>query len=66
MLGNIGGDYFAAPWLKLSYTLGADYLADERLEGAPQALSDVSAGGRVTEGKIVSYLLDHNLSATAN
>ena len=66
VLGNIGGDYLAAPWLKLSYTLGADYLADERLEGAPQASSDVSAGGRVTEGKIVSYLLDHNLSATAN
>jgi TonB-linked SusC/RagA family outer membrane protein len=66
VLGNIGGDYLATSWLKLAYSLGADYLADERLEGAPQASSDVSAGGRVTEGKIVSYLIDHNLTATAN
>jgi hypothetical protein len=66
VLGNIGGDYLATSWLKLSYSLGADYLADERLEGALQASSDVSAGGRVTEGKIVSYLIDHNLTASAN
>ena len=65
IFGNITAEYLATPWLRLNYTLGADYSNDERLEGAPQASSDVSAGGRITEGKIINYQVDHNLTATA-
>jgi TonB-linked SusC/RagA family outer membrane protein len=66
VFGNIGAEWVATNWLRLNYTLGADYSNDERLEGAPQASSDVSAGGRVTEGNITTFLIDHNLTATAN
>ena len=63
-LGNIGLEYNPIQWLRLNYTLGADYWNDERLEGAGQQSSDVSAGGRVTEGTVVNFQLDHNLTAT--
>jgi TonB-linked SusC/RagA family outer membrane protein len=62
--GNIGVEYSALEWLRVNYTLGADYWNDERLEGAGQQSSDVSAGGRVTEGNVVNFQLDHNLTAT--
>lgn len=65
VFGNITAQFLPRPWLTLGYTLGADYSGDERLEGAPQASSDVSAGGRVTEGKIVDYQLSSDLTATA-
>ena len=65
-LGNIGAEYQALSWLKFNYSLGADYANDERLEGCPQECSDVAAGGRITEGKIVNYQIDHNLTGTAN
>src|SRR6185295_12515439 len=48
------------------YTLGADYSNDERLEGCPAECSDVATGGRITEGKLVDYQIDHKLSGTAN
>jgi TonB-linked SusC/RagA family outer membrane protein len=63
--GNISTEWLPSTWLKVNYTLGADYATDERLEGAPQASSDVSAGGRITEGSITNFELDHNLSGTA-
>lgn len=63
--GNINADYIANSWLKFNYTLGADYSNDERLEGCPAECSDVAAGGRITEGKIVDYQIDHNLTGTA-
>jgi TonB-linked SusC/RagA family outer membrane protein len=66
VFGNAAIDYAPLGWLSMRYTLGADYSNDERLEGAPQESSDVSAGGRVTEGTITTFQLDHNLSATAN
>jgi len=31
--GNVNAEYLATSWLKFNYTLGADYAADERLEG---------------------------------
>jgi TonB-linked SusC/RagA family outer membrane protein len=65
-LGNVAVDYQALKWLKFNYSIGADYSNDERLEGCPQECSDVAAGGRITEGKIVNYQIDHNLTATAN
>jgi len=66
LIGNIDAQYQATDWLRLNYTLGADYSADERLEGAPQDGTGPEAGGRVEEGKIVTYALDHNLTATAS
>jgi TonB-linked SusC/RagA family outer membrane protein len=65
MFGNVNANYIPVSWLTLNYTLGADYSTDERLEGAPIGSSDVSSEGRVTEGKIVNYELDHNLTGTA-
>ena len=66
IFGNVGSEYQALSWLKFNYTLGADYSGDERLEGAPQASSDVSAGGRVTEGTVTNFQVDHNLTTTAS
>ncbi|NUO94642.1 MAG: SusC/RagA family TonB-linked outer membrane protein [Gemmatimonadaceae bacterium] len=63
--GNVNADWLANSWLKFNYTLGADYSNDERLEVCPRECSDVAAGGRITEGKIVNYTLDHNLTGTA-
>jgi TonB-linked SusC/RagA family outer membrane protein len=65
IFGSVTATYLPRPWLTLAYTLGADYSTDERLEGAPQASSDVSAGGRVTDGKIVDYQISSDLTATA-
>jgi len=65
VFGNVTSSWLPRPWLTLAYTLGADYSTDERLEGAPQASSDVSAGGRVTDGKIVDYQISSDLTATA-
>ncbi len=63
--GNVNSEYIANSWLKFNYTLGADYSNDERLEGCPAECSDVATGGRITEGKVINYQIDHNLTATA-
>lgn len=64
--GNFSAEYLANSWLRFNYTLGADYSNDERLEGCPQECSDVATGGRITEGKVINYEIDHNLTGTAN
>ena len=64
--GNVTADYHVLPWLKFNYSIGADYTSDERLEGCPQECSDVAAGGRITEGKVINYQIDNSISATAN
>ena len=66
VFGNISAEYLATSWLKLDYTLGADYANDERLEGCPISSSDVCNGGRVIEGKVVNYQIDHNLVGTVS
>src|SRR5437660_1735931 len=63
--GNVNAEYLATPWLKVTYTLGADYATDERLEGCAQTSAAPCIAGRVIEGKIVNYAIDHNLTATA-
>ncbi|HEV8499266.1 MAG TPA: SusC/RagA family TonB-linked outer membrane protein [Gemmatimonadaceae bacterium] len=63
--GNLNAQYIANTWLTFAYTLGADYSNDERLEGCPAECSDVAATGRVIEGKVVDYQIDHNLTGTA-
>jgi TonB-linked outer membrane protein, SusC/RagA family len=64
--GNLNAEYIANSWLRFNYTLGGDYSNDERIEGCPAECSDVAAGGRITEGKLVDYQIDHNLTATAS
>src|SRR2546428_5090059 len=61
----MSAEYLPISWLKINYTLGADYATDERLEGGPVSSSSPCVEGRVIEGKIANYLLDHNLTATA-
>jgi TonB-linked SusC/RagA family outer membrane protein len=64
--GNVTADFQASDWLKFNYSLGADYTNDERLEGCPAECSDVAAGGRITEGKVVNYQIDNSLTGTAS
>ncbi len=64
--GNVNAEYLANAWLKFNYTLGGDYSNDERLEGCPAECSDVGAGGRVVQGKLTNYQIDHNLTGTAH
>jgi TonB-linked SusC/RagA family outer membrane protein len=66
VFGNVTTEYVPTGWLKFNYTLGADYSNDERLEGMPPGSTGASSFGRVTEGKLVNYSIDHNLTATAN
>src|SRR5256885_14595988 len=63
---TVTAELVPAPWVKVNYTLGADYSNDERLEGAPQSSTPPQVGGRVTEGKLINYQIDHNLTATAS
>jgi TonB-linked SusC/RagA family outer membrane protein len=63
--GNVNAEYLPVAWLKVNYTLGADYWTDERLEGCPVSSASPCTFGRVVEGKIVNYQIDHNLTATA-
>ncbi|HUF25477.1 MAG TPA: SusC/RagA family TonB-linked outer membrane protein [Gemmatimonadaceae bacterium] len=65
VFGNIGADYLVGDWLQVNYVLGADYSNDERLEGMPIGSSGEGAEGRITEGNLVNYQIDHNLTATA-
>jgi TonB-linked SusC/RagA family outer membrane protein len=63
--GNISAEYLANAWLRFNYTLGSDYATDERLEACPQQCTSGVLFGRVTEGKVVTHQIDHNLTATA-
>jgi TonB-linked SusC/RagA family outer membrane protein len=63
--GNVNAEYLPTSWLKVNYTLGADHAADERLEGCAITSASPCVDGRVIEGKIVTYAIDHNLTATA-
>src|SRR5207248_2876054 len=57
--GNLNAEYLATSWLKVNYTLGADYAADERLEGCAITSASPCVEGRVIEGKIINYAIDH-------
>jgi len=64
--GNMNAEYLPVPWLKVNYTLGADYAGDERVEGCPVSSASPCQAGRVVTGKIINYEIDHNLTATAS
>jgi len=63
--GNLNAEYTPLPWLRFTYSLGGDYATDERLEGCPVSSAAPCQAGRIVEGKIVNYSIDHNLTATA-
>ena len=64
-IGNITVDYRPTDWLTIQYTGGADYYADERLEGIPLTSSNLGGGaGAVRRADFVNLLLDHNLLGT--
>jgi TonB-linked SusC/RagA family outer membrane protein len=65
VFGNIAADWAAASWLSFAYSLGADYSNDERLEGLPISSTGSGTAGRVTEGKLINYQINHNLTGTA-
>lgn len=62
--GNVNLHYTPFQWLRLDYTLGADYSADERRTVFPKSSSDFP-DGRVVRADIVNLEIDHNLVATA-
>ena len=64
-LGDLNASYIATDWLRFDYTLGADVTNDARLEGCPIDCTGAALGGRITEGRIVDYQIDHNLTGTA-
>jgi TonB-linked SusC/RagA family outer membrane protein len=66
VFGNVNADWAATSWLSFAYNLGADYSNDERLEGLPISSTGSGTAGRVTEGKLINYQINHNLTGTAN
>ncbi len=64
-IGNVTGEYSANDWLTFQYTGGADYYADERLEGLPLTSSTTGGIGQVLRADFTNLVLDHNLVATA-
>lgn len=62
--GNISADYSPLDWLTARYTLGADYYADERLEGIPLTSSNPGGAGQVNRVDFTNLVIDHNLTAT--
>ncbi len=63
--GNIRAEYTPTPWLKVDYTLGVDYFADQRLALFPKSTSDYPQG-RMIRADFVNLEVDHNLVATAD
>src|SRR4029077_1507653 len=64
-IGNVNVNYLPISWLRVNYTLGADYGGDERLVGLPQTSSSFP-GGQVTQATFTTYQIDHNVAATAS
>ena len=62
--GNVNAHYSPFNWLKVDYTLGVDYSADERRTVFPKSSSDFPAG-RIVRADFVTLEVDHNLVATA-
>ena len=62
--GNVNAHYSPFTWLKVDYTLGVDYSADERRTVFPKSSSDFPAG-RVVRADFVNMEVDHNLVASA-
>lgn len=63
--GNVNANYTPLGWLRLGYTLGADFSSDKRFEGLPNS-SSTSPTGRVIAGSFRQREIYSNLTATAS
>ncbi len=61
--GNVAVDYTPTDWLKLNYTLGNDYSADDRLEFFPTG-NALQANGYLGDATIVFQQLNQDATAT--
>jgi TonB-linked SusC/RagA family outer membrane protein len=66
VLGNVYANWLPLTWLRVDYTLGADYANDDRIEAVGEASSGAAAGGIVARWQFYDQIIDHNLVATAN
>ena len=66
--GNVAAEWLALPWLRVNYTLGADYNSEDRMEARGPASSGAppSQGSVVARWQFDQSILDHNLTATAS
>jgi TonB-linked SusC/RagA family outer membrane protein len=63
-IGSVSADWDPARWLKVSYTLGADFFNERRLEGLPPFSSGEAFTGQLWQGSYTNRQVDHNLLAT--
>jgi len=64
--GNVNVNWEALPWLLVSYSLGADYSADDRSEAYHASASGGQVGGQLSRHQFTERIIDHTLTATAN
>ena len=64
-IGNFDINWDALPWLNLKYTVGADYSADNRIEGLPPQSSGDALTGQLWQGTYTNLQLDGNFVARA-
>ncbi len=62
-IASLDVTYDPLDWLTFKYTLGGDYIGDNRLTGIPFTAS-VAPLGQVLRGQINRLQIDHNLTAT--
>lgn len=64
-VGNLLLDYQPLNWLKVGYTLGADYYADDRVSSLPPGSAGDGLVGQLYQGNYSNLIIDHNLLVTA-
>jgi TonB-linked SusC/RagA family outer membrane protein len=64
-IGNFDVSWDALNWLNLKYTFGADYSADNRIEGLPPQSAGDALTGQLWQGTYSNLQLDGNFVATA-
>ena len=64
-VGNLLADYQPLNWLKVNYTLGADYYADDRTSALPPGSAGDGLPGQIYQGNYSNLIIDHNLLVTA-
>jgi TonB-linked SusC/RagA family outer membrane protein len=66
VFGNVLADWQALDWLRVNWTLGADYAGDDRVEARGYSASGAPSGGSVITWQLYDRIIDHNLTATAS
>jgi TonB-linked SusC/RagA family outer membrane protein len=64
-IGNFDINWDPMSWLNLKYTFGADYSADNRIEGLPPQSSGDALTGQLWQGTYSNLQLDGNFTARA-